>query len=119
MNVYLVICPDAIIDRYGHSGSAVELVAAETRGKAKAIAHRNNELYLDFYGEYTDWRAKVIAKSVPMEQGLLPPNHPLWDTDSYEKNAQQKTWSNGRDKEDLRRASESYWNEWYSTFEVT
>ena len=72
----------------------------------------------------------MIAKSVPMEQGLLSPNHPLWDIDGYSENARRgdistqnpaiaAVWSNGKGREDLRRASESYWNEWYSTFEVT
>lgn len=56
----------------------IDLVFAETRGKAKAILIHSPRNYLS-YAEFTDVKSKLVAHDVDRLPGLARSNDELWE----------------------------------------
>ncbi len=82
MNVYKCIAEDCYQEKYNSfSEDCFELVIAETRGKAKSLAHSNSKKMggLAYYGEFTDWRVMLEAKNINYKEEGIPENDsPIW-----------------------------------------
>jgi hypothetical protein len=80
MNAYLLFCPECWYDyTTGQHGNIGMLVAADSRGKAKYIAHKDCSGYLSYDGSFIDWRSSKIDDNVQVSPGILPDAHPLWE----------------------------------------
>ena len=74
MNLYICVCPKCYKDLQEGPGweSVIELVAAPTPGRAKALAH-GHQPWRYYSGEYIDWRARVMEKDRDIAEGVLRP----------------------------------------------
>lgn len=81
MNIYKCIAKEIYMEKYNNYWEdCINLVVAETRGRAKSLAHSDAKKNggLAYYGGFTDWRATLEAKNVNHKEGIPEENSPIW-----------------------------------------